>query len=91
MFKSRNTIEHLLRGLVGFGLLAIALSQSERLGWWSFALFAGALVSFRGCPMCWMVGLVETAFSGKARLGCADGSCGTSAIAADPSASSTRR
>lgn len=95
MFRSRSVTEHLLRGLVGFGLLAVALLYSDRLGWFTLAPLAGALVSLRGCPMCWTAGLVDVVFSGKARAACVDGSCASEAtpatLASSTPASSTPR
>ncbi len=75
MFKSRSVALHLFRGALGFGLLAIALLYPSKLGWWALTLIAGALVSFRGCPMCWTVGLMETLLHRKTNAVCADGSC----------------
>ncbi len=75
MFKSRSVAMHLFRGVLGFGLLAIALLYSSKLGWWTLTPIAGALVSFRGCPTCWTVGLMETLLNRKMGALCADGSC----------------
>lgn len=76
MFKSRNIGEHIFRGILGFGLLAVSLVYSGVLGWWTMLPVVGALVSFRGCPTCWTVDLVETVLLRKTRIGCSDGSCG---------------
>ena len=92
MFKSGSVVEHILRGVLGFGLLGVGLLYSTALGWWTLAPLAGALVCFRGCPMCWTAGLVETVLHRKA--GCIDGSCGPdphSPISAAPPASSAPR
>ena len=75
MFKSRSVAGHLVRGVLGFGFLAIALLYAPVLGWWTLAPAAGALVSFRGCPMCWTVGLIETVLHRKTGTICVDGSC----------------
>jgi hypothetical protein len=91
MFKSRSVVEHIIRGALGFGLLTVGLIYAPVLGWWTVALLAGALLSFRGCPMCWIAGLVETVLHRKARKGCIDGSCGPkldSSISAAPHESS---
>ena len=77
MFKSRSVAGHLVRGILGFGFLAIALLYAPVLGWWTLAPAAGALVCLRGCPMCWIVGLIETVLHRKAGVICADGSCAT--------------
>jgi len=75
MFKSRSVVEHIIRGILGFGLLAVSLLYSPVLGWWTVALLVGALVSFRGCPTCWTAGLIETVLYRKTQRGCSDGSC----------------
>ncbi len=75
MFKSGSVVEHILRGVLGFGLLGVGLLYSPVLGWWTLAPLAGALMCFRGCPMCWTAGLVETVLHRKAQKGCIDGSC----------------
>jgi len=61
MFASNSLLEHLLRGLVGIGAFAIGVSLSaERpIAGTLFILFA--LVPLRGCPICWSIGLFETA------------------------------
>ena len=75
LLGSRNIPVHLLRGLIGLGALAVALMYSSVLGWWTLAPLAVALVSFRGCPMCWTVGLIETVLERKSPATCIDGSC----------------
>jgi hypothetical protein len=70
MFKSGSVAGHLVRGILGFGLLAIALLYAQDLGWWTLAPVVVALVAFRGCPMCWIVGLVETVLQRKTRTAC---------------------
>jgi len=75
MFKSGSVIAHVVRGIVGFGLLGVGLFYSAALGWWALLLLVGALVCFRGCPTCWTAGLVATVLHRKAQKGCVDGSC----------------
>jgi hypothetical protein len=75
MFKSRSVVAHIFRGVLGFGFLVGGLTYASTLGWWTVLPLAGALVCFRGCPMCWTVGLLETVLDRKDRIGCADGSC----------------
>ena len=76
MFKTGSVVEPIIRGVLGFGLLGVGLLYSPVLGWWTLAPLAGALVSFRGCPLCWTAGLVETVLRRKAHKSCIDGSCG---------------
>jgi hypothetical protein len=75
LLGSKSILIHLSRGVLGFLSAAIALKYSSALGWWTLLPAAVALVSFRGCPMCWTVGLVETVLSTKPRPGCRDSSC----------------
>ena len=76
MFKSRTIFHHLIKGVCGFGLLALGLNYAPALGWWTAVPLIGALVCFRGCPMCWTLGLVETALD-RNSAACVDGSCST--------------
>jgi hypothetical protein len=75
MFKSGRVVGHIVRGVLGFGLLLIGLLYSQVLGLWTLVPLAGALVCFRGCPLCWIVGLVEIILHLKSHKGCLDGSC----------------
>lgn len=65
MFASKNVGVHLLRGMSGFICLALSF-QVERLAVRAL-FFIAAIVLWRGCPMCWTVGLVQTllGFSGN--------------------------
>jgi len=79
MFASRGITEHVARGLVGFGSLALAAVYPLL----SLLLIPVALVALRGCPMCWTMGLVETVLAkatGRSTDGlCLDGTCARSA------------
>jgi hypothetical protein len=59
LFASRSVAGHLLRGGAGILLMAWAIRHQDNMG---AALVAalGALAAFRGCPVCWTIGLVET-------------------------------
>ena len=61
MFASNTLIEHLLRGAIGIGALWLAVAIAATHPWSSFALGAVVLMAFRGCPICWTIGLLETA------------------------------
>lgn len=67
MFASRTLIEHILRGAVGIGGLWLAIAITASHPWSSLALGALVLLAFRGCPICWTIGLVETAGRGWRR------------------------
>lgn len=68
--SSKTVLGHLLRGVVGFGLLAIALLYGGDIGWWALMPAGGALFCLRGCPMCWFVGLIATVLDRKGGASC---------------------
>jgi hypothetical protein len=61
MFASNTLSEHILRGAIGIGALWIAVAITEAHPWGSLALGGLVLLAFRGCPICWTIGLFETA------------------------------
>ena len=64
MFASKSLVEHALRGLIGVSTIAAAIHVARAPGGVavvaSLGLAAIALVAFRGCPICWTIGMVET-------------------------------
>jgi hypothetical protein len=65
VFGSKFLFGHLLRGLTGF--VAVYWAFMHQIEPVLAVLAAGiALVLFRGCPVCWTVGLMET-IAGKLR------------------------
>jgi len=50
---------HLLRGVGGMALLFAALHFAGTTPLLALLLAAGALVALRGCPTCYLIGLVE--------------------------------
>ena len=48
MFKSRTILEHLVRGALGFGALALAFTYGPHCGWCAALPLVAALVCFRG-------------------------------------------
>ena len=61
MFASNNLSEHILRGAIGIGALWIAVAITAAHPWGSLLLGVVVLAAFRGCPICWTIGLFETA------------------------------
>ena len=59
MFASESLVGHLLRGGIGIWLLAWAIQHQEQTALSWIAAIA-ALLAFRGCPMCWSIGLIES-------------------------------
>lgn len=60
MHCSRSLTVHLLRGLGAAGLLFAAALPDLLPLLLQLACGAGAVLLMRGCPMCWLAGLVET-------------------------------
>jgi hypothetical protein len=76
MFESKSLAEHLARGVVGLVAFAAAVVWAPRQPWLAVALLPVGLVALRGCPSCWLLGLVQTiAPSGGKGETCTDGSC----------------
>jgi hypothetical protein len=60
-FLASNTLtEHLLRGVVGISSLIAAIHVADAHPLLAFALGVITLIAFRGCPLCWTAGLIET-------------------------------
>lgn len=60
VFASATLTGHLVRGAVAFTLLAWAMENRADNPVLALLAGVGALVAFRGCPMCWTMGLFET-------------------------------
>lgn len=60
MFCSRSIGIHLLRGVGAVTLIALAVYLGIDRPLLSVPLLLGAVLLLRGCPMCWLIGLVET-------------------------------
>jgi len=77
MFASKSVPEHLVRGVIGIGAFAAAVFLAAEHPWLALPAIGVALIALRGCPTCWLLGLVQTVLPrlGKAG-GCVDGSCG---------------
>ena len=69
MFGSKTVLAHILRGVIGFCALALAillaLNADTASVLASVTLAIVALIALRGCPVCWTIGLFETLW-GKA-------------------------
>ncbi len=59
-FASNTLIEHLLRGAAGATALILAIHVSGSHPILALGLGVCMLVAFRGCPVCWTTGLIET-------------------------------
>ena len=54
--KRRALRTWLVRGAIGFALLAAAVTTRDPLV--AMPALVVALIAFRGCPMCWVFGLI---------------------------------
>ncbi|MEU7037392.1 hypothetical protein ABZ958_27405 [Streptomyces sp. NPDC046237] len=74
-FASKSVPRHLARGAVGFGLIICSIVLVPVVGPLSLLAAPLALIAFRGCPTCWMVGLAQTVSRGRLERRCVDGVC----------------
>ncbi|ROQ93875.1 hypothetical protein EDE04_0281 [Streptomyces sp. 2132.2] len=74
-FASTSVPRHLARGAIGLGLIIGSIASVPALGPVSLVAAPLALVAFRGCPTCWLVGLAQTISRGRLERRCADGVC----------------
>lgn len=59
-FASSTVWIHLLRGAGGLGALWLAVHLEGTSLWLSLLLMPVVIWLFRGCPICWTIGLFET-------------------------------
>lgn len=83
-FASKSVPRHLARGVIGFGLIIGSIALVPAYGPITLLAAPLALIAFRGCPTCWMVGLVQTISRGRLERQCVDGVC--TLTKADPAA-----
>ena len=60
LFASRSVTAHLLRGAIAAILLPWAIVNASSQPAMALLSVGASVVAMRGCPMCWLVGLVET-------------------------------
>lgn len=60
MFCSTSIGVHLLRGGAALALVLLAVYFGPDMPILAIPLLIGAVLFLRGCPMCWLVGLIET-------------------------------
>ncbi|HTZ64081.1 MAG TPA: hypothetical protein VMB51_08250 [Solirubrobacteraceae bacterium] len=71
--RERETVSvarHLARGAIGFGLIGSALALAVNVGPAGLLLVPAGLIVLRGCPACWLAGLVETVTAGRVVRAC---------------------
>jgi hypothetical protein len=75
ILASESVALHLARGALGFGLIGLAIALATRVGAAALLLAPLGLVALRGCPTCWIVGLVQTISAGRLERNCAGANC----------------
>jgi hypothetical protein len=66
---------HLTRGAIGFGLLGSAFALTPSVGPAALLLAVPGMVALRGCPTCWLVGLLQTVSAGRLQRTCGPTGC----------------
>ena len=72
---SASLARHLARGAIGFGLIGSALALIPSVGPAALLLAPLGMVALRGCPTCWIAGLIQTISAGRLQRTCTDDSC----------------
>jgi hypothetical protein len=72
---SASIARHLTRGAIGFGLIGSALALTPSVGPAALLLAPLGMVALRGCPTCWIAGLIQTISAGRLRRTCTDNNC----------------
>ncbi len=75
---------HLARGAIGFGLVAAAIVLAPSVGPASLLLVLPGAVALRGCPTCWVAGLVQIVSAGRLERSCTDAGCTLRPSSASP-------
>jgi hypothetical protein len=86
---SASVPAHLARGAVGFGLLGVAVALTPSHGPAALLLAPPGLIALRGCPTCWIAGLVQTISAGRLRRTCTENGCALAPAATAGAASDT--
>ncbi|MEU8776911.1 hypothetical protein [Streptomyces sp. NPDC048606] len=74
-FASASVPRHLVRGALGFGLLIGSIALVPFAGPATLVAAPLGFVALRGCPTCWVIGLVQTVSRGRLERSCEDGVC----------------
>ena len=72
---STSVAAHLLRGAIGFGLIGSALALTPSIGPAALLLAPLGMVALRGCPTCWIAGLIQTISAGRLKRTCTENNC----------------
>jgi hypothetical protein len=66
---------HLARGAIGFALIGSAVALTPSHGPVALLFAPLGMVALRGCPTCWIAGLIETISAGRLQRTCTETGC----------------
>jgi hypothetical protein len=72
---SASVARHLARGAIGFGLIGSAVALGLSVSPIALVLAPLGMVALKGCPTCWIVGLLETISADRLQRTCVEGRC----------------
>jgi hypothetical protein len=72
---SGSVARHLARGAIGFGLIGAALVLIPSLGPAALLLAPLGVFALRGCPTCWIAGLIQTISARRLQRACTEAHC----------------
>jgi hypothetical protein len=61
--------------MIGFGLIGTALALTPSIGPLALLLAPLGMIALRGCPTCWILGLIQTISAGQSRRTCNGTDC----------------
>ena len=89
VLASTSVPAHLTRGAIGFGLLGAAVALTSSHGPAALLLAPPGLLALRGCPTCWIAGLIETISAGRLQRTCTENGCALAPTATGETAGAT--
>ena len=72
---SASVTRHLARGAAGFGLIGSAFALTSAIGPGALLLVLPGMVALRGCPTCWIAGLLQAISVGRLERACTETGC----------------
>jgi hypothetical protein len=75
VLASSSLDRHLARGAIGFGLIGAGFALTISFSPVALLLAPIGMVALRGCPTCWIAGLIQTISVGRLERTCAGNSC----------------
>jgi hypothetical protein len=70
-----SVARHLARGAIGFGLIGGAIALAPSAGPAALLLVLAGMVALRGCPTCWVLGLIQAVSAGRLQRTCTGSDC----------------